>query len=533
MIVKVRCKFPAGDLLFATQNLQDDGPTTILANGGNWRNRILTISSLSRNIGEDKSYEISGISIEFNDTDRYFRAMMTGQYRYIAGKTVELYSQTDQLIYTGTVEKWQFREDSFQLTINDKLSGLETLIPGIMTSETFPNMVEEAEGQPIPVIYGNLYVNGGAVKCWRVNESGTDGIFLLARHHCQGILDFQLDDQQNPVYEVYLEDGTAITEAVLDNNADGNAYIQCSAIDEDFVFANVEGKTDAGSNLIDDPVDALKDLIDSYTAITYNTVAMDEAQTIMNDRGYIISTVIGQQQNLNDVLVDFCFSFDCDFHIGKGNEIIITLLNRATLTPVKSFTSHRIVDFSMDELPEEIRNKVKYQYKYDFAREKYKKLPIYSKPSSIANWGEFYNRNDSLDLKYLSDDISSFDVVQRYLIQRKNPRRVAQVSIPLEEFVGVELGDIIEIQHPGAVDDNIRKYQVRRINIDFLSDVMDVEAVDITTLTGGIFILGDSDTMPAAWSGGSESNIYRDYGYLADGDTGYFSNDTDYGKVLY
>ncbi len=528
MIVKVRCDFPLGELLFATENLQDDGPTTILANGGNWRNRILSISSLNRNIGEDKSYEVSGISIEFNDTDRYFREMMTGQYRYIAGKTVELYSQTDQLIYTGTVEKWQFQEDSFQLAINDRLSGLETLIPGIITSEVYPNLAEEAEGQAMPVIYGNLYIQGGAVKCWRVNQVDTTGIYLLARHHCQELIQGE---------EAYLEDGTYLQDASLDSNADGNAYVQNTFVQgspiADFIFANVEGKMDGGSNLIQDPIDALKDLIDTYTGMAYNTTAMDEAQTIMVDRGYETSAVIGEQQNFNDVLVDFCFSFDCDFHIGKGNEIIITVLNRASLNPVKSFTSHQIVDFQLEELPEEIRNKVKYQYKYDFAGEKYRKTPIYSKDSSIANWGEFYNRNEALDLKYVSDEISAFDVVQRFVIQRKNPRRVAQVAIPLEELAGVELGDIIEMQHPGAVDDNQRKYQVRRINMDFLSDVMDVEAVDITTLTGGIFILGDSDTMPAVWSGQSEGNLHRDYGYLADGDTGYFSNNTDYGKVLY
>ena len=66
MIVKVKCDFPQGELLFATKNIQDGGPTAILVHGGNWQNKIISISSLSRNIGEDKSYEISGMSIEFD-----------------------------------------------------------------------------------------------------------------------------------------------------------------------------------------------------------------------------------------------------------------------------------------------------------------------------------------------------------------------------------------------------------------------------------------------------------------------------------
>ena len=173
MIVKVKCQFPIGDLLLATANLQDSS--------GNWQNKIITISSLSRNIGEDKSYEVSGMSIELNDTDRYFRAMMSGSKRFIVGKKVELFSQDDQLIYTGTVEKWQFTEDAFVLFINDKLSGLDILVPGIISKDDYPNLAEKAEGGSIPIIYGHVTATGtGAVKCWRVDTN----TFLLAGHHC-------------------------------------------------------------------------------------------------------------------------------------------------------------------------------------------------------------------------------------------------------------------------------------------------------------------------------------------------------------
>jgi hypothetical protein len=487
---------------------------------GNWENRIISISALNRNIGDDKSYEVSGISIEFNDTDRYFREMMTSSDRYIAGSKVELFTEEDILIYTGTVEKWQFSEDAFVLSINDKLSGLETLLPGSITLDAFPAAPEDADGESIPIIYGSLYEEKGAVKCWKAKD--TD-LFLLARHHCKDLMGTT----------VFEEDGTGITGAALINDeTDGYAYIQCSGA-ESFIFANVYGAVDGDDNLIDDPIDVLKHMIANFTTMSYNEEAMDTAQALMQERGYKITSIIDEQKNFNDFIVTFCFSFDCDFHIGKGNEIVITLLNRTTLTPVKSFTSHQIVDFKMDELPEDIRNKVKYQYKYNYVDDKYNKAPVYSKDSSIANWGEFYNRNETLDLQYVIDDLSAFDVVQRYVIQRKNPSRVAQMDIPLSVFSGVELADIIEVQHPSAIDDNKRKYQVRRIDVNFNEDIVQTEAVDISTLTGGMLVLGDSTELPEEWTGTSDGNVHRDFGYLADGDTGYFSNGTDYGKVLY
>lgn len=527
MIVKVKCTFPKGELLFATQNIQDGGPTAILVNGGNWQNKIISVSSLSRNIGEDKSYEISGISIEFDDTDRFFRDMMSGKYRYIAGKTVELYTGDDQLIYTGTVEKWQFTGDAFTLHINDKLSGLDTLVPDVYTVGEGADAAEKADGQSTPIIYGEHTASNGAVKCWRVDT----GTFLLAGHHC-----LELTGS-----EAYTESGSTLS-AQLDNNADGNAYILCDVY-EDYLRVNVKGKADQSNNLIEDPIDALKDIISlGHIGMGYNAGGMDAAQAVMQERGYKIAAVIDNNRTLKEILADFCFSFDSDFYISKGNEIVITLLKWSELTPAGSFDTNQILDFQVEELPEEIRNKVQYPYLYGHADESYRKTPAYSKASSIENWGEFYFRNEPLNLRYVSDALTAYDVVQRYVIQRKNPRRIAAFSLPLSEFVGIDISDIIEVEHPHAVVQGKRKYQVRRVSIDFLGDVVDVEAVDITSFTGGVLVLGDRawltpvppDTEPTLqpqWSDADEFS--RNYGYLSDRETSYFSNNIDYGKVLY
>jgi hypothetical protein len=517
MVIKVICRFPSGDLMFATQNIQD--------NSGNWHNKIIGISSLSRNIGEDKAYEISGMSIEFNDTDRYFRKMMSGSSRFISGRQVELYTEDDLLIYTGTVEKWVFKEDAFELHINDRLSGLEIMIPEVLSPDDYPNMAGKGDGASIPIIYGTLQAGGGAVKCWRVDT----GAFLLAGHHCQGLLDLYEEPDK---YTVYKEDGSPVNDAELDNNADGRAYITCTCND-DFIYANVLGKLNAQDSLIEDPIEAIKAIIDGYTGMTYNTLAMDRAQAIAVKREYKMAAVIDNQQTLQDVLVAFCFSFDSDFYIGKGHEIVISLLDWSALSPVRSFDAGRIVDFQIEELPDEIRNKVKYMYQYNYATGEYQRMPVYAKESSIINWGEFYNKNEALNLQYIFDNDSAFDVVQRFVIQHKNPKRSAEVSIPLTEFIGVDIADIIEIKHPNAIDDKKRKYQVRRVDIDFLGDLVQVEAIDITTLTGGMFVLGDRDDPSLSSKWVEEDDYSRQYGYLADRADNYFGNDTDYGKVLF
>lgn len=508
MVIKVICRFPKGNLKFATRNIQDGA--------GNWENRITGISTLSRNIGEDKAYEISGMSIDLNDSDRYFRKMMSGSNRFISGHQVELYSQDDLLIYTGSVEKWAFKEDAFVLHINDRLSGLEIMVPEVLSPEDYPNMVEKADGASVPIIYGTLESGGGAVKCWRVDS----GRFLLAGHHCFELL------------EAFEESGTQLTPATLDNNADSRAYVTCSSA-VDFIYVNVKGKENSQFDLIEDPLEALKDIIDGYTTMSYNSGAMNRAQTVAAKREYKIAAVIDNQQTLQDVLVTFCYSFDADFYIGRGHEIMISLLDWSELSPVRSFNDKLMVDFQIEEQPDQIRNKVKYMYRYNFATGEFQRMPVYAKESSIVNWGEFFYKNEALNLNYVSDSDSAFDVVQRFVIQHKNPRREAQISLPLSEFIGVDIADIIEIQHPNAIDDKKRKYQVRRVDIDFTGDLVQVEAVDVTTLTGGMFVFGSREDPELKPKWDDEDDYSRQYGYLADRTDGYFANDTDYGKVLY
>jgi hypothetical protein len=505
--MRLKCVFPVGNLLFANSSQNDDL--------GNWKNQIISISSLSRNIGEDKLYEVSGIAIELDDSDRFFRDMMSGEHRYIAGKTVEIYSDDNLLLYTGSVQKWSFGLDAFKISINDQLSGLSTLIPGTISKNQYPSAVGPAAGESIPIIYGTLNIEGGAVKCWRIDT----GKFLAARHHCFDLLDAQ----------AYHEDGTT-SPATLENHQDGNAYILCSSTN-DFIYVNVSGKMAQDSSLIVDPIEALKDLINNYSSINYNSGSMAVAQSIMNRRDYKIAGLIGSQKKLLNVLVEFCFSFDCDFYLSNGNEIVISILDWSTLAPVKTIIESQVIDFRIDESPDEIRNKVKYMYRYHFGKDYFTRLPIFENPASIQNWGEYYNRNEPLDLRLVVESDVAFDVVQRFVIQHKNPKRTAFFEMPLDVFVGLELGDVIEIQHPAAIDIQKRKYQIRRFSVDFSMNFVQVEAVDITTLTGGLFVLGDRDTLPSYWNQAGETD--RSKGYLADSETGYFSNTKDYGKVLY
>lgn len=511
MDIKVLCYFPYGELRYATRNISD--------NEGNWQNGIISISSLSRNIGEDKAYEISGLSVEFNDSDRFFRTMMSGSYRYIAGKTVQVLDKNGNIIYTGKVEKWEFREDSFTIFINDRLSGLDSVIPTTVSKEEFPGIEDEGEGTSIPIIYGHVRTVGGAVKCWRVQS----GKYLLASHHCNN-LESAYDKEGNDI----SNDCSLLLEGSQGQD-DERSYITYTGLNDlEYIRVNVKGKMSSGI-LIEDPLTVLQDVISEYTDMTLNTMNLEENRIVMQDRGYIYAGVIQDQFTVKDFLAAYALSFDCDFFMDKGNEIVITLLNWDELKAVKALNRNQITSFQLQEHPDEIRNKVKYSYRFNVSAAKYQREPEYEKLESIGNWGEFYNRNERLELRYVYDDVAALDVVQRFTFQRMNPRRTASVEIPLLEYSGLDIGDVVEISHPGAIDENERKYQVRRVDVDFISDIVQMECVDITSLSAGIFILGD-ENIAEYWE--EASDFERQFAYLCDSD-GFFANGLDEGKILY
>jgi len=514
MIVKIKCYFLLDTLQFATDNIQDTN--------GNWENRIISISSLSRNIGEDKSYEISGMTIEFSDHDRFFRTMMSSDNRYIAGKMVEILDQNDAVIYTGSVEKWEFKEDTFSISINDRLSGLETIIPKTLTLDEFPRAETEGDGTSIPIIFGHVNSTTGAVKCWRVET----GKYLLADHHCYS-LEGAFDKDGN---DILGQCGLSSQDS--SSPEDTKEFVLYSGGSNlEYITVNVKGMMDSGQ-LIEDPIAALEMIFDSsnnYTDMKLSTMNLEQNRSIMNERDYEIAGVIDNQITMKDFLIDFAFSFDCDFYLSKGNEIVISLLDWGLLTEKKSYNEKQITSFQLQVLPEEIRNKLKYMYRYNYADGKFQRIPIYARADSISNWGEFYNQNEALELQYLYQDKGASDVVQRFAFQRTNPRRNATVEVPLEEFSGLDISDVVSISHPGAIDEKPRKYQIRRLDIDFMADSVQMECLDINSLTGGIFILGD-ENIADNWEDADDYD--RQYAYLC-GDDGFFANGIDEGKILY
>lgn len=510
MIVKYLFHFPFGDYRFATQNINQPGI-------GNWENKVDEVSaSLSRAFGANKSFEQSGYEIEISDKTRELREKIAATNIYKS--LVESFDIHDNLIYSGYIEKLLPTEDTLRFSIGDKFSGLKQQIAPEITREFYENAVPESLGYLLPAIYGQVSSPFGAVKVVPVNKNNLYG---LASNHCKAITGvFDAEKNEIPSSDWFLY-----------NSVDGSkrAYLKYTGSDpKDYYFVNVAGKPDEGGSLIEEPAAVFEDVFLDFSDMLTDAANIDAIQATMQKRGYRFSGVI--VGTVADFLRDFCISFDTDYLVRNGNEVILSMLDLTDLQPVKRFTEKQIVSFELVEDPDAIQNCIQYCYRFDFARATYEMKPVHRNQASIDSHGEYYDRDDALELPFVADADTAFDVVLRESQKLKGPVKTAEIEFPIREFQGLDLGDLIAVAHPGAISPGERLYQVRRIDrYDIAADKVAVTCIDRTTRFGEFFKLGDRDTLPTSWTEANEEQ--REYGCLCDRDTGKFSDGTP-GKAL-
>jgi hypothetical protein len=504
MNIKIKCHFPAGTLRFAAANVQDES--------GNWESRILSMSPLLRAIGQDKTYEVSGIDIEFSDHDRVFRDMLNGPNRAIACEKVEILTENNEIIYVGNVQKWGWGEGIFKLSINDQLTGLTKFIPSDNISrKKYSAVPDGGVGASISIIYGVHESEYGAIKAWKVEPAQ----YLIACHHCYSI------------EKVFDPDKNEVTSGwEMLNEIDGRCYLKFDTTQQhDYYCLNVKGKKKNTGILNRHPLQAMINFLGAYTDLEHDISNAPELQKCFNERGYLyMDYAITKPMKVHEVLSDFCRSFDCDFLMTNAGKITVKIMDYNDIQVEKEFKISQIIDITLDEDPETILNKVKYMYAYNYAGDYFQHLPIHENVGSISTWGVHY---DTLPLRMVSDDSIAFDVVQRHCIQKKNPKRKAEACFPLVEFAGLDCGSIIRVENPIHVSEQPRIYKIESYNVQFENDTVDVSMVDINQLSGAFFILGD-ETLPGKWP--DADDYQRKYAYLAD-TTGFFSTGEP-GKVL-
>jgi hypothetical protein len=269
-----------------------------------------------------------------------------------------------------------------------------------------------------------------------------------------------------------------------------------------------------------------------------NSIALERLDT-----GYIGAGVVGldgEVLGVRDLIAQWNQSADTDCGFNRHGQFFVTTIpNLGALSGVLLTDVHDVHKDSfqiVDDLSSHFNN-MPWSYEREYSgrataehSNNFRQTGEMSDDESIVNY-EARLRAPEVVLEYVRDEATAMDIVQRRLLRMKDPPRHATFAMGLEG-ANLELGQVINLTHYGGVGPSGWVGQPIRINrheFDPHTMTTVLTCEDMRPFLATNFILGDETVLPPLWP--AAEAIQRFYGYLADEDTGTFS-DGEPGKRL-
>ncbi len=443
---------------------------------------IKEISEISRVINKDKSFENSKAVVIFENIDGYWDNIMDSDDQYLLGQEMRIY-QNDILIFTGKISDIPETDpDSFILEADTMNIGYNDIPNKTIKKNEFNNVPADNEGKYGNIIYGVASDEGsngtGIITAYRVDSNK----FLLAWHTIKEII------------KVYNKDGVDITSScTLDNNADGNAYINYNATDLE-IYVNCKGKTDSSGNLIENPALILEDMNTNFGNFLIDGI--DDATTIYSIRAYKGTIVINEGLTWQEIIKQFAINFDALIFQKANGNLNIKVLNWGSEV-AKGNINKIYVDkntFRNWRDTSKIINSFRRMYWYHFRKDFFQRLP-----NDVDTSTRWKASKTNIDLRYTADNDTALDVSSRILFFRKTPIIWYKFDLPLLKGNNIELGEVYNLKyHKGYFPNAYRLIQIFRKTYVGEGKVS-FEAMDITGINEGLIVLYEDN----------DPNIYK------------------------
>ena len=470
MEVYVKIEFPTEVCRYGTKSAT--------VNSEQYISRILSVSDLSLNIGDDHSFEISNIDIVFDDIDNHFRNKFSDAInKDIQGSRVIFYNSSGTKLTTLKIWSYIFLPNSrFSITCTNKFGELTNDFTEKITFEEFPSTSSvDSVGEVIPDCYGEMAAAsaGGTVKCWQVEANK----YLINSTVVAG----------SSIDAAYLEDGTDITAScVLSTTADGlRQVVNYSVTNPHFIVCDFTIGTYKSNNVQNVLAANLAKWVTFNSGNYTPNAALD---TFFGGWGanssfrYYANTA---EKTGEELLKDFCDSHNVDWITNSDNEIEIKYIDINNLTSSYSIQDNKASEmpFSSSVDPEEYANKILMQGHFNDYTQSYQKQFEFNEFQSQSMYGI---KPANISAKFLKVDELIVWASKYYAMFNKNPRQRAFTSMHIDDYFGngLEPGDLIDFAHP---DDRLKGgssilYQIRKVSISFEGNMVNLELWDIDYL---------------------------------------------------
>ena len=195
--------------------------------------RLLSISGLNREVGATRGeFRSSEFTIELDDADSHFSArkaavpFLAVPVRVLWGDIDEGFSDFEPLA-TGRIARWSKQGDRFSIGVQGVgLSLLDALFPFVTDAETFPAIPEGADVRPVPIVYGTVEADGGALPAYLVDPDSNRYVLGLGELHEVAAVFANGEEADSADYSTSAETIQGETYTVADFDSDqGDAAI--------------------------------------------------------------------------------------------------------------------------------------------------------------------------------------------------------------------------------------------------------------------------------------------------------------------
>lgn len=437
--------------------------------GNQYLPKLIDVSSLSMALGDEKDFQVSGMTFRFEDKDRHFREKVDGNLdKYMVGTPVIIRQPDGTQIREFKVESYSPGKDTFTLTVSDNVLELSNVVVETIREDYFPSATSaDCYGQAIPLVFQNS-ADIVTFKAWNVQKSAT----------CDYLLSSQIIDSVMKVEE----DGVDVPSGWSIANLDGYYYLTYAAGTADFVTVSAYRDDYSAYETIET---LMQTYFTNFGGATWTDSALSTYLTRVRAGSFYTIT---ERLTGSEILKHVCDSYQIEWIIDSTGAIKFKWLDITDLTPDDNFQAGEIFDFEYEPInAEDIENAVLCNFGYKNLSESYSQAQTFTNANSISRYGLYtgvlnLRHIDGSENAFATRSTAAYKAYKRYQWLKMQPPLYAAIKVPITRAISLELGDIITATCPLAIDAEERTYQIRKIDLNFQEGTASLRIRDITFL---------------------------------------------------
>jgi len=332
---------------------------------GNYYDGRLRVSSLQRAFSSflEPKQRQSTLTITLKDEDLTIRGLLE-DYTW-GNRTVKVYvgkgrDLADYSVDFNGIVKFpggvSFDRHEVQIKLRDvRNRDVVDMPPNAFWTTNYPNLEPAAEGQPIPVAYGDLSDAWCPVWC----TDTTTNEFKIADHAIKSI-------------EAVTKNGE-VTAWSNENLTNATFRISSYTPGTDEVAVKFKGKVDGGGDLIENPVDILRDIQENYIGIDAANIDTDAYDDLKIDLEYFKARRYINEPISSDTLIAE-MGIECLFDLFVDDDQYTVRSRQPSIVIDREFDDSSIAQKSLrvEADPENLyANRIKCEFGYVPLTEKY------------------------------------------------------------------------------------------------------------------------------------------------------------------